>query len=194
MTSTLGGHLSQLVGFPYLILFAYFPYLITEDEICGHEKVKKDGPIYFKRKKKNLNKYVILISSKRGKNKIIIIKMDGSAVLTSTCTLRALFACFFNFGRSLPSNVPQAQLCQIHQYMPQQLGVYISPIQYKRLFFPTLPYLVIMYQPVHSLPLSIGQWIVNAMTGKCVKLWCINWATHMSIVLVEGLNHQPLSC
>ncbi|OVA18925.1 Glycoside hydrolase [Macleaya cordata] len=45
----------------------------------------------------------------------------------------------------------------------------------------------------NSLPLSTnGRWVVDSMTGKRVKLQCINWASHMQSMVVEGLDKKPL--
>lgn len=45
----------------------------------------------------------------------------------------------------------------------------------------------------YSLPLSANKrWIVDAATGKRVKLSCINWAAHLEPMLAEGLEKTPL--
>uniref|UniRef100_A0A9I9DR56 Glycoside hydrolase family 5 domain-containing protein n=1 Tax=Cucumis melo TaxID=3656 RepID=A0A9I9DR56_CUCME len=45
----------------------------------------------------------------------------------------------------------------------------------------------------YSLPLSTnGRWIIDATTGRRVKLMCVNWAGHMQGMLVEGLHRRPL--
>ncbi|KAI3920215.1 hypothetical protein MKX01_017872 [Papaver californicum] len=45
----------------------------------------------------------------------------------------------------------------------------------------------------HSLPLSTnGRWVVDTSTGDRVKLRCVNWASHMQTMLVEGLDKKPL--
>ncbi|PKA56293.1 hypothetical protein AXF42_Ash011223 [Apostasia shenzhenica] len=44
-----------------------------------------------------------------------------------------------------------------------------------------------------SLPLlTSGRWIVDASTGRRVKLRCVNWAAHLPAVVAEGLDRQPL--
>ncbi|KAK4376950.1 hypothetical protein RND71_003246 [Anisodus tanguticus] len=45
---------------------------------------------------------------------------------------------------------------------------------------------------VSSQPLyTNSRWIVNS-TGQRVKLACVNWVSHMDVMLAEGLNHQPV--
>ncbi|KAJ4826160.1 hypothetical protein Tsubulata_037362, partial [Turnera subulata] len=47
--------------------------------------------------------------------------------------------------------------------------------------------------PCSSLPLSTNKnWIVDQKTGERVKLVCVNWPTHISLMLAEGLDSQPL--
>ncbi|CAA6665941.1 unnamed protein product [Spirodela intermedia] len=44
-----------------------------------------------------------------------------------------------------------------------------------------------------SLPLSTsGRWVVDAVSGRRVKLRCVNWAAHMPAVLAEGLDRKPV--
>ncbi|XP_068652570.1 glycosyl hydrolase 5 family protein-like [Aristolochia californica] len=44
-----------------------------------------------------------------------------------------------------------------------------------------------------SLPLSTrSRWLVDAPTGKRVKLHCVNWVAHMETMLVEGLDRKPV--
>ncbi|GAB2280559.1 hypothetical protein Dimus_015186 [Dionaea muscipula] len=43
-----------------------------------------------------------------------------------------------------------------------------------------------------SLPLSAsGRWIVDG-EGRRVKLSCVNWASHLDVVVAEGLSKQPV--
>ncbi|KAG5604818.1 hypothetical protein H5410_026310, partial [Solanum commersonii] len=45
---------------------------------------------------------------------------------------------------------------------------------------------------VSSQPLyTNSRWIVNSK-GQRVKLTCVNWVSHMDVMLAEGLNHQPV--
>lgn len=45
----------------------------------------------------------------------------------------------------------------------------------------------------HSLPLSTNlRWVVDEVTGRRVKLHCVNWAAHMEPMLAEGLHLKPL--
>nr|XP_004239150.1 glycosyl hydrolase 5 family protein [Solanum lycopersicum] len=45
---------------------------------------------------------------------------------------------------------------------------------------------------VSSQPLyTNSRWIVNSK-GQRVKLTCVNWVSHMDVMLAEGLNHQPI--
>ncbi|GMP46132.1 hypothetical protein CsSME_00014406 [Camellia sinensis var. sinensis] len=47
-------------------------------------------------------------------------------------------------------------------------------------------------QPAAALPLSTdSRWIVDE-TGRSVKLSCVNWASHLDAVVVEGLSKQPI--
>ncbi|XP_070043849.1 glycosyl hydrolase 5 family protein-like [Nicotiana tomentosiformis] len=46
---------------------------------------------------------------------------------------------------------------------------------------------------VSSQPLyTNSRWIVNS-TGQRVKLACINWVSHMEVMVAEGLNQQPVN-
>ncbi|OIT34695.1 PREDICTED: uncharacterized protein LOC109244363 [Nicotiana attenuata] len=42
-------------------------------------------------------------------------------------------------------------------------------------------------QPLHTK----SRWIVNS-TGQRVKLACVNWVSHMDVMVAEGLNQQPV--
>ncbi|MCO5568340.1 hypothetical protein L7F22_022039 [Adiantum nelumboides] len=45
----------------------------------------------------------------------------------------------------------------------------------------------------HSLPLSTkSQWIVDSSTGSRVTLSCVDWASHFTPILAEGLHLHPL--
>lgn len=47
--------------------------------------------------------------------------------------------------------------------------------------------------PVACLPLSTSsRWIVDQSTGSRIKLACVNWVSHLSPMLAEGLHKQPL--
>ncbi|KAI5077343.1 hypothetical protein GOP47_0007167 [Adiantum capillus-veneris] len=48
-------------------------------------------------------------------------------------------------------------------------------------------------QTASSLPLSASsQWIVDASSGSRAKLSCVNWASHFTPMLAEGLHLHPL--
>uniref|UniRef100_A0A803L0X5 Glycoside hydrolase family 5 domain-containing protein n=1 Tax=Chenopodium quinoa TaxID=63459 RepID=A0A803L0X5_CHEQI len=45
---------------------------------------------------------------------------------------------------------------------------------------------------LHALPLSTNsRWIVDSNTGQRVKLSCINWSSHLELMVAEGLTKQP---
>ncbi|XP_057494098.1 glycosyl hydrolase 5 family protein-like [Actinidia eriantha] len=47
-------------------------------------------------------------------------------------------------------------------------------------------------QPAVALPLSTdSRWIVDE-TGRRVKLACVNWVSHLEVVVAEGLSKQPM--
>ncbi|XP_030453903.2 glycosyl hydrolase 5 family protein-like isoform X1 [Syzygium oleosum] len=53
--------------------------------------------------------------------------------------------------------------------------------------------LVLFINSTSPLPLSTdGRWIVDATTGRRVKLACVNWAAHLEPMLAEGLDKKPL--
>ncbi|XP_074325668.1 glycosyl hydrolase 5 family protein-like [Apium graveolens] len=52
---------------------------------------------------------------------------------------------------------------------------------------------MILLSDTHISYLSTSsRWIVNAKTGKRVKLACVNWPGHMYPMIPEGLNKKPL--
>ncbi|XP_062110480.1 glycosyl hydrolase 5 family protein-like [Humulus lupulus] len=54
-------------------------------------------------------------------------------------------------------------------------------------------FLVSQTGPATGLPLATNsRWIVNEISGKRVKLACVNWVSHLEVVLAEGLNKQPI--
>ncbi|XP_021743763.1 uncharacterized protein LOC110709812 [Chenopodium quinoa] len=58
--------------------------------------------------------------------------------------------------------------------------------------FLLLLLLLSLLEASHSLPLSTNsRWIINE-EGQRVKLACVNWASHLELVVAEGLTHQPV--
>ncbi|XP_027151665.1 glycosyl hydrolase 5 family protein [Coffea eugenioides] len=58
------------------------------------------------------------------------------------------------------------------------------------LFFPSLGIFsqkAVMGQPLYT----NSRWIVNG-SGQRVKLACVNWVTHLEVVVAEGLSKQPV--
>ncbi|GKD84406.1 glycoside hydrolase, catalytic domain-containing protein [Tanacetum coccineum] len=68
-----------------------------------------------------------------------------------------------------------------------------------RNFSSFLPFLLLFTTIVHhhvvvALPLSTNsRWIVDdAKGGERVKLSCVNWVSHLDVVVAEGLSKQPV--
>ncbi|KAM6562372.1 hypothetical protein CsatB_022370 [Cannabis sativa] len=60
-------------------------------------------------------------------------------------------------------------------------------------FITLIIFLVSQPAPATGLPLTTNsRWIVEEMSGKRVKLSCVNWVSHLELVLAEGLNKQPI--
>ncbi|KAI3912561.1 hypothetical protein MKX01_039648 [Papaver californicum] len=56
-----------------------------------------------------------------------------------------------------------------------------------------LVYILLFVSVSYALPLSTnGRWVVDTSTGDRVKLRCVDWASHMQTMLVEGLDKKPL--
>ncbi|KAM3287375.1 glycosyl hydrolase 5 family protein [Capsicum chacoense] len=56
------------------------------------------------------------------------------------------------------------------------------------LLFINQHFVVVSSQPLYT----NSRWIVNS-TGQRVKLACVNWVSHMDVMLAEGLNQQPVN-
>ncbi|KAL2903448.1 Glycosyl hydrolase 5 family protein [Bienertia sinuspersici] len=58
--------------------------------------------------------------------------------------------------------------------------------------FPLFFLLLLGLEASHALPLSTNsRWIIDK-EGQRVKLACVNWASHLDLVVAEGLNKQPV--
>ncbi|WOL02448.1 hypothetical protein Cni_G11167 [Canna indica] len=60
---------------------------------------------------------------------------------------------------------------------------------------PLLPLLLLLHATTAAIssPLSTaGRWIVDAGSGNRVKLACVNWPSHLDLMLAEGLSKRPL--
>ncbi|XP_021746764.1 uncharacterized protein LOC110712601 [Chenopodium quinoa] len=59
-------------------------------------------------------------------------------------------------------------------------------------FLFTISLLSFLLPTLHALPLSTNsRWIVDN-TGQRVKLACINWSSHLELMVAEGLTKQPV--
>ncbi|XP_074309904.1 glycosyl hydrolase 5 family protein-like [Silene latifolia] len=60
------------------------------------------------------------------------------------------------------------------------------------LLLPLFTLLILSQSMSHALPLSTqSRWIVDE-EGERVKLACVNWASHLDLVVAEGLSKQPI--
>lgn len=54
-------------------------------------------------------------------------------------------------------------------------------------------FLVFLTLSTEALPLSTNsRWIVDDSTGDRVKLACVNWVSHLEVLVAEGLSKQPV--